>query len=661
MKRRLTAALLALGMTFSLAACTGDNGSGGGSAGEQVFRRLYTSEVASLNYLYTGNTTDLEMASNTVDGLVEYDNLGNIAPSLAEKWESNEDHTVWTFHIRPGVKWVDYQGNEVADVTAHDWVTAAKWSNDAKNESSTQYMYDGIVKNAQAYYDYTAYLLEIEGAVDGKDDQGNTVKINQDNEIIQPVEEVKFEDVGVKALDDLTLEYTMESPCPFFPSVLSYASYMPVYAPFLEEKGDQFGAATGPDTILYNGAFLMSEFEPQYKRILVKNPTYWDKDKVYLERVEYMYNTTATTLAPEQFLRGEVDWAQLDASLLSAWLTDETKRPMVSPSRPNVDYSYFYSFNFEPRFDASLQPENWILAVNNENFRQSILAAMDRVNALMVQDPQNPKGLLNNTITPANFAMANGQDYTQYPGLKEITERDSFQEAAALDYKAKAVEELTAAGATFPVKVYMRYNPDTANWDKECQVIEQQLEAVLGTDYIDVIVEAGPSTGFLGAVRRAGDYGLMKCNWGADYADPQTWTVPFDRKNTYNFMEQDPDRSVAEKSCDHKSPETQALVAEYYELLDAAKAINNDDAARYAAFAQAEAFLINHALVIPFSISTDGYVATRLNIFEAQYAPYGLARQRYKGQKLMEEPMNMEQFNELLAQWESERAALSQE
>ena len=101
------------------------------------------------------------------------------------------------------------------------------------------------------------------------------------------------------------------------------------------------------------------------------------------------------------------------------------------------------------------------------------------------------------------------------------------------------MEELTAAGCKFPVKVYMRYNPDTTNWDKECQVVEQQLENALGKDYIDVIVEAGPSTGFLGAVRRTGDFGLMKCNWGADYADPQTWTDPFSKTNTYNFMNQD--------------------------------------------------------------------------------------------------------------------------
>ena len=217
------------------------------------------------------------------------------------------------------------------------------------------------------------------------------------------------------------------------------------------------------------------------------------------------------------------------------------------------------------------------------------------------------------------------------------------------------MEELTAAGATFPVKVYMRYNPSTANWDKECQVVEQQLENLLGKDYIDIIVEAGPSTGFLGAVRRTGDYALMKCNWGADYADPQTWTDPFATDNSYNFMYQDPDRSVADKTCDHKSPETQAVVNEYYALVDAAKAITDDEAARYAAFAEAEAFLIEHAIVIPFHISTSGYVATRLNVFDAQYAPYGLALQRFKGQRLLEEPMNMEKFNTLYAEWQTAR------
>ncbi len=593
MKRWLALALC-LAMVFSLAACGKDDGKPTADpnqtgndpavtdqpAAEQVYRQLYASEVTTFNYLYTGNTNDLQMSANTVDCLVEYDSYGVMIPSLAESWEANADNTEWTFHIRKGVKWVDYQGNEVADVTAHDWVTAAKYSNTAENEASNQYMYDGIVKNAQAYFNYTAYLLESDNGAKTVDEEGNEIKV---------VPEVKWEDVGVKATDDYTLVYTMEAPCAYFPSVLSYSSYMPVYEPFLTEQGKNFGAATGPDTILYNGAFLMSEFAPQDHRTLVKNPTYWDKDNVFIDRLELRYNSTAGTIGPEQFIRGEVDYAELDASLLTSWLTDDNTYNMVSSSRPNVSYSYFYVFNFEPRFDASLDPDNWTLAVNNENFRQSIMHALDRVGALAVQDPQNPESIVNNTVTPPTFVSGAGMDFTEYPALKAITDGDSFDADLALEYKAKAVEELTAAGCKFPVKVYMRYNPDTTNWDKECQVVEQQLENALGKDYIDVIVEAGPSTGFLGAVRRTGDFGLMKCNWGADYADPQTWTDPFSKTNTYNFMNQDASRSVGDVACDHKGAETQAIVEEYYRLVDAAKAITTDEAVRYTAFAEAEA------------------------------------------------------------------------
>ena len=656
--KRLAALTLTAAMAMSLAACGGEEKTpeqeGGDQADEVVYRCLYGTEVTTFNYLYTGNTNDYQMSANCVDCLVEYDKYGVMLPSLAESWEANDDSTVWTFHIRPNVKWVDYTGTEVGPVTAEDWVTAAKWVNEAANEAGNQYMYNGIVKNAEAYYDYTAYLLDIANATQAED---GTYTDSEGN-VIEAVDEVKFEDVGVKAVDELTLEYTMEQPCPYFPSVLSYDSYMPVYAPFLEEMGDKFGAATGPDTILYNGAYLMAEFAPQDHRTLVKNPTYWDPDNVFIDRMEWRYNSTANTLGPEQFVRGEVDYTSLDASLLTSWLQDDAKYNMVSPSRTNVSFSYFYAFNFEPRFDASLEPDNWVLAVNNENFRQSIFHALDRVGALAVVDPQAPESLLNNTVTPATFASANGVDYTQYPALKEITAGDSFQADKALEYKAAAMEELTAAGATFPVKVYMRYNPNTTNWDKECQVVEQQLEGLLGTDYIDIIVEAGPSQGFLGAVRRTGDFGLMKCNWGADYADPQTWTDPFGEDNTYNFMNQDAGRTVADAPCDSKLPETQAIVAEYYEKLNAAKAITTDEAARYTAFAEAEAFLIDHAMVVPFSISNSGgYVATRLDPFTGQYAPYGLALQRYKGQKMLDEPMNIKTFNEALANWNTERAA----
>jgi oligopeptide transport system substrate-binding protein len=464
------------------------------------YRFLYGSEYTTLNYLVVGNTYELKAAANSVDGLTEYSTLGVPEPALAESWSSNEDNTVWTFKIRQGVKWVDRSGNEVAEVTAQDWVDAAKYVNDAHNDSSLQYMYNGIVKNAEQFYDQTASILEAENAVtDGTID---TVEAYYSANGINPSSFIDFSEVGVKALDNYTLEYTMAMPIPFFVSVLSYASYLPVYGPFLEEMGDSFGIDN--ESILYNGAYILTEFEPNVKHVFEANPLYWDPNEVYIKKVTQTFNADSGTLSPSMLQRGEIDEASIGADILDDWLANDATKNLVRPSMPIISYSYFYAFNFEPRLDAQYEPENWIKAVNNENFRQALFHSLDRIKGLTVQDPYNPSSLLNNTVTPETFTVAAGLDYTQYAPLKPLSDGDSFNEALALQYRDKAKEELAAAGATFPVKALMPYNPNTTNWDKECQVVEQQIEALLGSDFIDIIVEAGPSTGFLGAVRRTG-------------------------------------------------------------------------------------------------------------------------------------------------------------
>lgn len=638
--KKLISLALSGAMCVSLAAC-GAGGESTTAEGAAVYRTLYSSEVTTLNYLTTSLTNEYAIGANVVDCLVEYDSYGNIIPSLAESWESNDDMTEWTFHIRQGVKWVDKDGNEVADVTANDWVSTAQYVNDARNAADNQYMYSTgvVVKNAQAYYDYTAYLLTLEtlGLATGEnavDDAGDPI------EVVDPVD---ADSIGVKAVDDYTLVYTLDQPCPFFLSVLSYTSYMPVYGPFLEECGDQFGLDN--ENLLYNGAYILSSYLPQQERVLTKNQSYWDKDNVFIDEIRQTYNAEATNVSVSMYQSDEVDYAAVPSDLLDAMLADESTANLVHGSRPDVSFSYFYSFNFDPQFDEQYEPENWKLAVNNENFRKAIMAALDRVKALTVSEPYNPSDLLNNTITPANFAVGGGKDYTQYDALLSYTQGDSFDEAKAIEYRDAAKAELTAEGATFPVKVLMPYNPSTTNWDKECQVVEQQIEGLLGSDFIDIIVQAGPETGFLSAVRRGGDYALMKCNWGADYADPQTWTEPFVADNSYGFWDLSED------------PETQALFAEYSAKVDEAKAIYDDDAARCTAFAEAEAMIIEHAIAIPFSVSAgDGYIISDLNPMEGEYAPYGVALQRYKYQHLSDTSMSMEEFETAYKEWEEARA-----
>ena len=262
----------------------------------------------------------------------------------------------------------------------------------------------------------------------------------------------------------------------------------------------------------------------------------------------------------------------------------------------------------------------------------------------------NAEELIQNTITPKTFAVNGDKDYTTYGNLAAIADTDSFDEALALEYAATAKTELEAAGCTFPIKIPLPYNSGMASWGDECMVIEQQLENLLGSDFIDIIVVQGPSSGFLGSVRRVGKYALLKCNWGADYADPETWTDPFVDGNSYNFAYD----TTARFDKTTKTEETMAIVAEYWRLVDEAKAITSDIDARYTAFANAEAYYIEHAMLIPYGVTGGDYEVTKLNPFEGQYCSCGQATSRYKGQKVYETAMSQEMFEQQLAAWEAE-------
>ena len=648
---RLFALLLALVMAFSLAAC-GDKAPVASDPGNDpaqstpvaekaVYRTLYSGEVTTLNYLITGSTNELTIATNVVDCLVEYDSFGNIEPALATEWKQNEDATVWTFTIREGVKWVDKDGKEVADVTAHDWVSSAHYVCDANNGSETYY-YLSRIAGADAYYEWTAYQMALANAVDGTDENGNPVKLitNEDGEqeVLEEVPEAKLEDIGVKAVNDYTLEFTLSDPCPFFLSTVSFGPLLPVYGPFLAECGDKFG--TSNEYLLYNGAFVLSTYEPQIQRVLTKNESYWDADCVYLDAVQQTYNAEASSIAVTMYQDGSIDSADVSSDLLSAMMADPAYADSIHPSRNDTSYSYWYLFNFDANFDAEYEPENWTIAVNNENFRKSVIHAVNRLPLLAVNDRLDPTSFKNNTITPAGFASAS-KDFAYYGDLAGYTEGDNFDEALAADYTAKAMSELTAAGATFPVKMLVCYNPTSDDWAQECQVLEQNLEKVLGADYVDVIVEAGPDTGFLKAIRRSGNYAFMKCNWGADYADPETWTDPFADGSSYSFIYKS------------ENPATQALYAEYTALVAAAKAITDDMDARYEAFAKAEAFLLDHAFALPIHTSNRSYSMSNLNVFEGQYASFGMANLRYKDQHLYTESMSLEQFQAAYAEWQA--------
>ena len=653
--RKMLAMMLALVLIFALAACSGNAQADTSSAAQPeaaapvaenaVYKALYASEVTTLNYLITTQENEMKIAANVIDCLVEYDNLGNIEPALALEWSSNEDATVWTFKLREGVKWVDKDGNVKGDVTAHDFVNSARYVCDANNAAAGASQYTSIVAGASEYNEWTAYQLALPTAKDGVDENGNAVKmtVNEEGEeeILEVAEEATLEGIGVKALDDYTLEYTLTKSCPYFVSMVSTGPFMPSNAAFMAECGEKFG--TSNEYLLYCGAYVLSDYQPQNQRIMTKNASYWEADAVHIDSVEFKYNAEANSVATTMYLAGDIDHADVSADLLTAMIADPEYADDIHPTRASTSYSYWYLFNFDPNFDAEYEPENWDLAVNNENFRLSVISAINRTAALSASDAMDPASLVSNTITPAGFSSASA-DYTTYGDIAAFAAKDYFDQEAALSYKAKAMEELTAAGATFPVKVLVLYNPTQSNWANESQIVEQNLEKVLGTDYIDVIVQAGPDTGFLNE-RRAGNYALMKCNWGADYADPETWTDPFVEGSKYSFIFKAKDAG------------TQALFAEYTALVDAAKAITNDMDARYEAFAKAEALLLEHGFALPIHTSARYYQMSNLNVFEGQFAPFGVATLRFKDQHLYQDSMSLTDWQAAYAEWQAELGA----
>ena len=617
--KKILACVLSLAILLSMCAMPA-------MAENSAYRTLYSGEITSLNYLTTATTNEFALAANVIDTLVEYDKYGQVQPSLAESWDYDAENLTYTFNIRKGAKWVKADGSVYADVTAHDFVTAAKYILDAANASSTANIFYSVIDGAEAYYLGTSEPEE------GK----------------EPYPVMDFETVGVKAINDYTLQYKLVEPCPYFLSMVTYVCFMPVNADFLAEKGADFGVATSNENILYCGAYVLSEFKPQQSRIYSKNVSNWDADNILIETIQQTYNKEAGTLAPEMYARNLIDSADISSTIAAEWLADPEKADLIRPVRQSGFYSYWMLFNFDPQFDAEYEPENWKIVVNNENFRKAFYYGLDRVKSKMVMEPDNPESILFNTVTPPEFVSIDGVDYTEMGALADITDlgTDTFNEETALEYMNTAVEELKAAGATFPVKMLMPYNPSSSAWAEECVVMEQQLEGLFGTDVIDIIVEAGPSSGFLKEVRRSGKYAFMKCNWGPDYADPNTYTDPF-YEGTYNWP------NLATEYIGEDG------VSEYYKLVDAAREITDDLTARYEAYATAEAFLIDNALVIPYGYDNGGYTASRLNPFESQFAPFGISNERFKGQALMTEPMNTDAYFEAYDQWEEERAALA--
>jgi len=576
------------------------------------YSTIYTAEIDTLNYLKTTNSDSIALSYSILDGLVEFDRFGEMIPCIAKDWTVSDDELTYTMNLRDDVKWYNWEGEEVGTVKAQDFVDGIQWILNKDNASSNSKTVYDVLNNAKAYYD---------------------------GEITD------FSQVGVRAVDDVTVEYTLTQPTPYFLKQLSFPCFFPVNGEFLAEQGELFGV--DKDTILYCGAYLLKSFEPQGERVMEMNPDYWNSDIISIGTLNYKYNAEANSLGAELFLRGEINDFILPGSILDEWMNDPEKKEQMRPHNL-TNMSYFMGFNFEPNYDAQYRPEDWKTAVNNVNFRKSLFHGLDRSAAILTVEPYDPESKLLNTFTRRNLVQADGVDYTMMGGLAAYTEGDSFDEAKALEYKEKAMAELEGK-VQFPIQIVMPFSTAKVDTANRMQVIEQQMEKLLGTDYIDIVLESYPSTGFAKQVRNPGNFSMMELGWGPDYADPLGMMNPVHSgSSAKNYTRV----YLAEELLDSDG------TSKFEKMLDVAAAETSDLKKRYELFAEAETLLLDEAVVIPFYTSGGGYRASYLDPFSGYTSQMGRnGAIKLKGAVLLDEPMGMSDYPAALEQYEKDRAA----
>lgn len=567
-------------------------------------------EMETWCYHYSQAAVDLNVLSNFYDHLLTNDANGALVPCVAKEWSSPDGGQTWIFKLNEGVTWVDYQGNYKADCTAQDWVTGLEWVlNYGKNQAANTSMPIEMIKGAGDYYAYTKELGEEEAKKLGTE---------------------KFlEMVGLEAPDDYTLIYHCVDKLSYFPSVACYNCLAPLSAKLIEEIGVDGYFGADYTTMWYNGPYTCSEYIYQNEKVLSKNEAYWNKDNVKLFDTVTIKMVESADVAFQWFSAGDLDYIDLNQANLSTIYNNEGNEfhDNLVEARP-TKYSNQMHFCWDKKNEDGSADTNWNTAIANENFRLALYYGLDITDYLARTNFIHPLSCQNFCYT-ANAVSVNseGKDYTQMVrdelGLQYDSEKFVRADAAkAAEYKAKAIEELTAAGVELPVKMthYIMGSNQTAK--DSADTLAQIISDCLGDDL--VVLEIRTYVSKLNTEVRDPQLASIYINgWGADFADP----VNFLGQETYGD-----DNAYYSKAYSKINNATdEKLIATYKEFTDmvnTAKAITDDLDARYAAFAKAEAFWIQHALTIPWSYEVTWKV-TSINEYSKIYTAYGNQSERY--------------------------------
>lgn len=555
-----------------------------------TYSYVFSEDPSTLDYTISGQASTKQVTGNVIDGLLENDQYGNLVPSIAEDWTVSQDGLTYTYKIREGVKWYTNEGEEYDEVKAQDFVTGLKHAADKKSQA----------------------LYLVQDSIKGLDDYVNGKTTD-------------FSTVGVKAVDNYTVVYTLNNPESFWNSKTTMGILAPINDTFLESKGDDFGKSTDVTSILYNGPYLLKGITSKSSIEMAKNPQYWDKDNVFIDQVNLSFFDGQDA---DSLVRG-FDEGKYPAAPL--FKNSANYEKMKTKYKDDIIYSqqrggtYYISSNIDrvsynhTSKTTDEEKSSTKKALLNKEFRQSLAFAADRKAAVaQVFGDEVASRKLRTLFTPPTFVQVGDRTFGEVTKT-ELDKIDSIWNDVRLDdaqdslhnvEKAKdklvqAKKSLQAQGVKFPIHLDLPVATTQPDFVRQGQSYKQSIEEALGSENVVIDLQQVSQDELSGMTILATsnnniDWDInVNSGWSPDYADPSTYLDAFDPTSGPVLL------SAMGVAPSNNNPIFKVVgLDKYKELLDDADKEKTDLQKRYEKYAKAQAWLADSALVIP--VHSDG-------------------------------------------------------
>ena len=603
-------------------------------------------ELESWNMLYTQKAEDANVVTNLWDGLLSFDRYGKVVPAIASSWEHNEDATVWTFHLRDDVDWVDCNGEVKAHLTSKDFLVGFEWvMNAIKNEANNTSMPNDTIVGAYEYYALT--------------------KEAGDAAADMTYEDMLAAGVGIEAPDDYTLVFTCPSACPYFDTVAAYNSFYPVAPALIEELGVDGFRSCDNTTMWYNGPYVVEEYIQGNTKSYIPNPNYYDAANV--SRFERFTVTMISdgSISLQLYQNRELDEVDLGESNITTIQSDPSNEynQQLCEKRAKK-FSYCFIFNYDKKNTDGTPDENWNKAIANKAFRQCFSKGMVMNKFFARYNPINPLKCENDFFTMKGLCYtSDGTDYTNLVAREMGLDGEAYDgktmkrlranNGDITELKKQAMEELSAIGVTFPVHCSYYILAGSTSALDSATVLKQCFTDSFGDDFIVLDVNTFVSSTMKEVVAPKLQ-SFVHMGWGADFGDPinfLTQIIVHD-DNAYYSCNMTNIAGIVNNGPASYQKDLVAAYEKFTDLVNEGRAIVDDTDARYAAFAKAEAYFLDENLIFP-TVYDITWCLTHVNEYSKINAMYGPCNYKAVNWETSEEAYTTEQYDAFAAAFDA--------